>query len=278
MAIVNAIKRWTPPSLYPLGRTIRHRAMAPLECWVTDLADTLLQRTYNGRRLPPARLRFKVRGSPSGAAFAAIGKACADDIETALQTYGRSVTTSRSILDFGCGCGGTLIWMQDLAPEAAIHGTDVDETAIDWCRKNLAFADFGANGPVPPLPYPTATFDLVYAVSVFTHLNEDYQNLWLAELQRIIAPGGTCLITLHGPDSWSHMSADARATLARDGFVFVRTHATARLFPDWYQTAFHSRRYIETTFSRYFDVVGFIAQGLANHQDIVVLERRRADE
>ena len=274
--MIAAVKRRTPTALYPIARTIYHRVVAPLECWGVAAADRLLGRTYEGRVLPPALLRYKVRGSPSGETFARIGRTCAADIDAALRRFGRDLAASRSILDFGCGCGGTLVWLRDLAPTASISGTDIDSSAIAWCRTNLPFAKFDTNGALPPLAYPDASFDLVYAISVFTHLDEDYQLRWLAELERIVAPGGTCVITLHGPGTWNEMPVRDQQSLADKGFVFIRTDATKGLFPDWYQTAFHLRPYVETTFSKYFDIVGYIPRGLNKHQDIVVLERRRA--
>ena len=272
-SLVATVKRWTPPALFPIARTVYHRIVAPIECWGVEAADRLLSRTYEGRVLPPALLRFKVRGSSSGDAFAQIGRDCAKNIDTTLRSFGRDLASNTSILDFGCGCGGTVVWLRELAPNASISGTDIDESAIDWCRANLPFARFDTNAALPPLAYPDASFDFVYAISVFTHLDEEYQFRWLQELARIIKPGGTCLITLHGHGIWNEMPARDERTLTETGFVFVRTDATKGLFPDWYQTAFHLRSYVETNFSKYFDVIGFLPRGLNNHQDIVVLSR-----
>lgn len=274
-AVIDAVKRRTPTALYPLARTVLHRVVVPVECWGVAVADRVLRRRYDGRVLPPARLRYKVRGSASGDAFARIGRACATDIDAALRSCGHSVAQSRRILDFGCGCGGTLLWLTDLAPTASISGTDIDASAIEWCGANIPFAKFAVNGALPPLAYADASFDLVYAVSVFTHLDEDYQFRWLAELERIIVPGGVCVVTLAGPGSWNEMPVGDRQMLADRGFVYIRDEATSGLFPDWYQAAFHLRSYVEANFSRYFDIIGFVARGLAEHQDVVVLQRRR---
>jgi SAM-dependent methyltransferase len=274
-AVIDAVKRRTPPALYPLARTVLHRFVVPLECWGVAVADRVLSRRYDGRVLPPAWLRYKVRGSASGHAFARIGRACANDIDAALRSCGHSVAQSRRILDFGCGCGGTMLWLNDLAPTASISGADIDASAIEWCRGNIPFAKFAINEALPPLAYPDASFDLVYAVSVFTHLDEDYQFLWLAELERIIVPGGVCVVTVVGPGSWNEMPVSDQQTLADRGFVYIRTEATNGLFPDWYQSAFHLRSYVEANFSRYFDIIGFVARGLAEHQDVIVLQRRR---
>ena len=71
------------------------------------------------------------------------------------------------------------------------------------------------------------------------------------------------------------MPVGDRQMLADRGFVYIRDEATSGLFPDWYQAAFHLRSYVEANFSRYFDIIGFVARGLAEHQDVVVLQRRR---
>src|SRR5262249_14848680 len=49
-----------------------------------------------------------------------------------------------------------------------------------------------------PLRYRDASFDLVYAFSVFTHLPESLQLAWMGELRRVLRPGGYLLISLHG--------------------------------------------------------------------------------
>lgn len=273
-SMIGAIKRRTPAAVFPLARAIYRRYVAPIECWCVAAADRWLGRTYQGQLLPPAVLRFKVRGTSSGDSFAEIGRRCSEDIRAALRRFDIDLAGFRSILDFGCGCGGTLLWSKDLARTASISGTDIDASAIEWCRQNLPFGRFDTNGALPPLVYADASFDFAYAVSVFTHLDEDYQLRWLEELRRVVAPGGICMVTLHGPGSWNGLPKRDQQTLAQDGFVFVRTAVSRGLFPDWYQMAFHTQSYVQTRFSNYFDIVGFIPRGLADLQDAVVMRRR----
>ncbi|MCC6987893.1 MAG: class I SAM-dependent methyltransferase [Acidobacteria bacterium] len=274
MTWIDAVRRRTPRTLFPLARTLYHRLVVPVECAAATATDRLLHRTYEGRVLPPAALRFKVRGTPSGDVFARVGRDSARQIDDALGRGGRSLADDRAILDFGCGCGGTLTWVRELAPQAALSGTDIDGEAIAWCRAQLPWAAFGVNAAQPPLPYADAAFELVYALSVFTHLDEAHQRQWLAELRRVIAPGGTCLVTLHGPDTATSLSSRDRQRLTDHGFAFVRTNATRGLFPEWYQNAYHEPWYVQETFAEYFDVGTYVPRGLIGHQDIVVLSRR----
>ena len=101
-----------------------------------------------------------------------------------------------SILDFGCGAGRVIRYWHGLP--AAPYGTDYNPDLIAWCEQHLPFAKFLVNGPGPPLEYPSDFFGLIYALSVFTHLDEAGQIAWIRELRRIAKPGGYILITTHG--------------------------------------------------------------------------------
>src|ERR1043165_8053538 len=49
-----------------------------------------------------------------------------------------------------------------------------------------------------PLPYKDQMFDLIYSLSVFTHLSENHASQWLSEMNRVLKPGGILIITIHG--------------------------------------------------------------------------------
>ena len=210
--------------------------------------------------VPPAELRYRVSSSPDAENFVTVGKACAADIQSALLQVGSELGSFNRILDFGCGCGRTLIHLKGLAPNAQIDGTDIDVKAIEWCRQHLNFAKFTISKEHPPSEYPSDTFDFIYAISVFTHLNEEYQFRWLEELRRITKPGAILLLTI---DS---------SLAGNEGFVFQCSYEDG-LFPAWYQNAFHSREYVFANFGTYFEVLGYFPRGMNAHQDIVVLQK-----
>ena len=114
----------------------------------------------------------------------------------ALGRHRKSFRDFSSILDFGCGCGRLIRSLRPLCDQwAAIHGTDIDAGAIAWCKENIADASFSVNAENPPLRFEDKSMDLIYASSVFTHLDAEDQFHWLAELQRIMKPGGYVLLT-----------------------------------------------------------------------------------
>jgi ubiquinone/menaquinone biosynthesis C-methylase UbiE len=121
--------------------------------------------------------------------FLRIGEACAKHIDEQVRGMGASLSDKR-VLDFGCGCGRILRWLTSSYPTTRFHGTDVDGEAIEWCIRNLQGPAFIKSAPEPPLPFESAYFDVVYCFSVFTHLDEFMQDIWLAEIKRIVKPGG----------------------------------------------------------------------------------------
>ncbi len=212
--------------------------------------------------LPPAALRYRVSGSPDADSFSRIGKTCANDIKLTLLKVGRDLKSFEQILDFGCGCGRTLMHLSSPAPNAQFYGTDIQQQAINWCQQNLKFASFSVSREIPPTQYAADMFDFIFAISVFTHLNEDYQFRWLEELKRIAKPGAILLLTV---DS---------SFVGEESFKFEQSYEKG-LFPAWYQNTSHSQEYVFSHFSSFFDVIGYFPRGMNNHQDVVMLQKAR---
>jgi SAM-dependent methyltransferase len=204
--------------------------------------------------------------------FLKVGKKCSEDIEAALKKTGKDFDSFRNVLDFGCGCGRTLIWFASPPRPPHLWGTDIDAEAISWCRNNLDFASFSVNDPLPPLKYPSGTFDLVYAISVFTHLDEDYQFRWLSEIKRVTRSEGTVLLTVHGPHAWKDLPPEDVVDIEKRGFKFIGSHTMKGIFPEWYQNAYHTKEYVLGTYSEYFNILAYIPRGMQN-QDVVVLQK-----
>ena len=79
---------------------------------------------------------------------------------------------------------------------------------------------------------------------MFTHLDEDYQNLWLEELRRITQPNGTVVLTIQGPKDVP--------------------------FPDFYHTTFHDPGYVFDHWARYLSLRAYISQGSLDDQEMIV--------
>ena len=259
------IKSVLQPIFFPL-----YRSAIRLQCWYSDLVST---KHHDDLPVPLAILRFRVGESVNVETFFAVGKKTVQDIEVALDSIGKPLEHFNSILDFGCGCGRTLMWLAKTLPGKTLYGTDVDESSIRWCQANLRYAECTVNASVPPTTFSGGNFDFVYAISVFTHINEDHQIEWLSELHRILEPGGLLLLTVHGKHIWQGLSHEDLQILEKQGFLFKTSSKLHGFVPDWYHTAYHSREYVMRTFSSSFKILAYLEAGLG-YQDLILLERR----
>jgi SAM-dependent methyltransferase len=151
-----------------------------------------------GLPLPPPRLRLLVDGRSADAGlFLEVGAQLCDSIQGAAAESGAPVGEMRAILDFGCGCGRVARhWAEVEGPE--IYGCDYNPNLVAWCRDSLPHLRVTCNELGPPTPYVSGSFDLIYALSVFSHLDERRQRAWLAEFERLLRPGGLLVLSLLG--------------------------------------------------------------------------------
>jgi len=103
------------------------------------------------------------------------------------------------ILDWGCGPGRIIRHLPNvIGNDCEYFGTDYNKRSIDWCEKNLHGIDFNLNSLQAKLPYEDNYFDVIYGISIFTHLSEQLHYDWYKELVRILKPNGILFITTQG--------------------------------------------------------------------------------
>jgi SAM-dependent methyltransferase len=225
----------------------------------------------DGLLLPPPVLRMRVVGTVEVASFLEKGRHAEGLIRAALARAGASLGGGEAILDFGCGCGCVLRHWRGL--DARIYGTDINSRAIKWCRANLPFVEVGVNALEPPLGYGDATFDLVYALSVFTHLPVETQLAWRDELRRVVRPGGHLLLTLHGEAFADGLTPEERSVWDAGGCVERWVKAAGSNLCG----AFHSPAFVRDRIAAGWQLVEHVprAEGGTPPLDLVVLRKPR---
>jgi SAM-dependent methyltransferase len=141
--------------------------------------------------------------------------------------YRRFQLASQSrVLDIGCGCGRLAYpFAALLGEEGRYFGMDVWEDGVALCQAKLAaphmtfhhvqalnnyYFDAASSGRNDfKLPFvPTGDLDLVFAISVFTHLIEEDARAYLGEIARVLKPDGAAYITAFIIDRFFHDYVD----------------------------------------------------------------------
>lgn len=222
--------------------------------------------------MPPAHLQIRVAGAAAGG-FVAAGRRVACQIEDLLNAHASGFPTTGRVHDFGCGPGRVTQALAVRHPAATFSGSDIDAEAIDWCAAEMGrVGRFFLNAPRPPLALADAELDLAFSISIFTHLPEDMQNAWLAELRRVIRPGGHLVTTKLNPSAYD-LPPGVAAAARETGFAYFGEARAVDGLPDFYRLAYHSEDYVRRVWGQHFEVLHVGAHDLNDTQDAVILRR-----
>jgi len=224
------------------------------------------------------------------------GLRCAIPIAACALRAGVRLDQQIRVLDFGCGVARPLLHFTRAYPAPAFHACDIDDTCVAFIQESYPKVEAYTSSYFPPLKYDPSFFDMVYSVSIFSHLNPEDQGKWLAELARVTRPGGRCFLTTHGPGTVDatadHFGLDAgrlRTRMEQDGFIYkeyegwqedvaqagvlrVASHLVG--VKNSYGNILLSPRYIVEHWPAYgFEVEAVVEKVVDNFQDLVILRR-----
>jgi len=197
------------------------------------------------------------------------GKRGAEWIRDLLHRHNIDLASVGSLLDFGCGCGRVIRHWQSLEG-VRVHGADYNPYLVEWCRTHLPFADFHLTPPAVELELADNSLGLVYAISVFTHLDRDLQRHVLDQLARVLKPGGLLLLTLHGSTRLDAMSVEERSSFDAGEMVVRRSERAGSNAC----TTFHPEVYIRSVLADGFKLLELVPGGAQDvNQDAVLLQK-----
>lgn len=163
------------------------------------------------------------------------------------------------VLSVGISTGGVAeIRMAEVNPERHIVATTIDEEGVAFAQKYIAEKHLDGQieakieDVAEPLPYADAHFDYIYARLVLHYLAKDKLVAALAELHRVLKPGGKLFVVVRSTDC-----PDARR---EDAHFDPATNLTSCTFLDEKTGKAHSySRYFHTeeSISKYVSDAGF---------------------
>ena len=103
----------------------------------------------------------------------------------------------KRVLEFGCGTGRNLQFLQEAYPNAEIHGCDISPKSLRIAEKENPDARLfllEENSELPEEP-----FDLIFIACVFHHIAPPLRQGVMAQIHRLLNSGGELFIFEHNP-------------------------------------------------------------------------------
>jgi len=226
------------------------------------------------------------------------GMECYVPIVVMAEKYGLNLREGNlNILDFGCGVGRLLLQFTRNYRNNNYYACDIDDTSINFIKRNYKNVKSYANDHTPPLDYQDSSFDLIYSISIFSHLNLEDQDAWLAELSRVVNKDGYLFLTIEGSHSikwwlaetFNMNESDAQNKLKNEGFIFKEYdnwkkitkssnifRASSQLVgvKSAYGSMALSKCFINKNWNKYnLEVIDIIEGVVGTRQDLVILKK-----
>ena len=159
----------------------------------------------------------------------------------ALSKIKKLVPEAENILEFGAGYGRVSRFLPHFYKDAVVHVSDVKEGAMRFQAEQFGFKEI-IHTEDPASFKSSQQYDLIVAISVFSHLPEDASSEWLKRMVQFLAAGGKIIFTYNPLESKG------------EAYRFIEQSEDAGLswVPDRirksevYGSAFYTRRHLES--------------------------------
>jgi SAM-dependent methyltransferase len=191
------------------------------------------------------------------------------ELMVVLESVDRALTRSRSVLEFASGFGRFTRHLARVLP-GRVTCADVQPGSVDFTRDELGVHGFYSHSDPSRLAIP-GEYDVVFVLSMFTHLPVNRWRPWLQALFAAVAPGGVLVFSVHNEARGRELGVSFDA----DGTCFIASSESSSLDADDYGTTFTTRAFAER------QVAEALPGGRAHHrelafwdgQDAVVVEK-----
>jgi len=184
-------------------------------------------------------------------------------------------------MELGCGYGRLVRQLKTRVTPDQISVTDVDQRGVAFCAAEFGVRGYPSDRPTDELEFDPV--DVLYAVSVISHLDLDAVDAILRLSLRTLRPGGLALLSTHGLSTlghldaygpaWPSMRGEIEAQLASKGGAFLPYPGLDPSYGlAWHDPAMLTAR-IRELGGPMVASVDVLERGLEEHQDLYLIQR-----
>jgi SAM-dependent methyltransferase len=184
--------------------------------------------------------------------------------------------TVGTVLEFASGYGRVARHAHHMLPATRWICCDIHLEAVEYVRSRLALEAFHSSTRPDAWDTGGRQFDVVFALSFFSHMPHSTFGDWLERLLDAVAPGGLLIFTTHGEVSESNMRAGGmEARFDESGFFWHPASDQRDLALEDYGTSAVTLSYVHRALQRHSKarLIRYQQAWWWGHQDLYVVRR-----
>lgn len=188
-----------------------------------------------------------------------------------LEAVDKPLLRTASVLEFASGHGRFTRHLVKALGAERVTVSDIVVDAVDFSQQTFGVKGF-ASASVPEQVRWPQQYELVFVLSLFSHLPRSTWTRWLQVLRDAVAPGGLLVFSTHGMKAADFDSVK----LDDEGFFFAPSSESNAIDANEYGTAFTSEQFVLDRIAETWGGDALRHRSLVhfwNHQDAYVLQR-----
>jgi len=188
-----------------------------------------------------------------------------------LEAVDRPLLKMGSVLEFASGHGRFTRHLVKALGRERVAVSDVVADAVSFSRAAFGVNAFASAARPEDLNWP-ARYELIFVLSLFSHLPHGSWGRWLKRLLDAVAPGGLLVFSTHGEEAARRQNL----RLDEQGFFFAASSESQVIDAQEYGTAFTAPAYVRAQMAEWAgqaQLLRFAPVWFWHHQDAWVLKK-----
>ena len=188
-----------------------------------------------------------------------------------LEEVNHPLLRTKSVLEYASGHGRFTRHLVKALGAERVVANDVVVDSVEFARKTFGVEGF-VSPSVPEQVQWNQQHDLVFVLSLFTHLPASTWSRWLRRIFDMVAPGGVLVFTTHGAEAVRKQNV----TLDENGYFFVASSESNAIDGQEYGTTFTSEAFVRARIAETLPEARLLKvaeRQFWHHQDAIVIEK-----